>query len=235
MTDAATNPRAVIGGNAPPDPVESALAPFDDYLAEAENWLDGDPVENDSQMQAVDALAKQIKEARKAINAARDAAAKPLHDAHKAEVARWKPAQDDLDRIVKGLAAAVDPYKKRAAAEKDEAKRKAFEEAEAKHKAAEAAAAAAEGSSDIDALRQAADARQEALDARKAASATTKDKVTGLRTVHRFAIEDMREVLNWIAANDRPALVAFIEEYVSRNHKRASIDGVRQWTEKEAF
>jgi chromosome segregation ATPase len=235
MAETAQNPRAVIGGNAPPDPVKSALAPFDDYLAEAENWLDGESVENAEQMAAVDALAKQIKEARKAINAARDAAAKPLHDAHKAEVARWKPAQDDLDRIVKGLAAAVDPYKKRIAAEKAEAKRKAFKEAEAKRIAAEAAAAAAEQSSNIDALRQAADAKQAAIDARKAASATAKDKVTGLRTVHRFEIEDMRQVLNWIAANDRPALVRFVEDYVTRNHKRAEIDGVQHWTEKEAF
>jgi hypothetical protein len=48
----ATNPRAVIGGNSPPDPIDVALEPFADTLLEAENWLDGAIVENEGQLKA---------------------------------------------------------------------------------------------------------------------------------------------------------------------------------------
>jgi hypothetical protein len=44
------NPRAVIGGNNPPDPIDAALAPYSDMLAEADNWLDGVPVANADQL-----------------------------------------------------------------------------------------------------------------------------------------------------------------------------------------
>jgi len=231
MTD--TNPRAVIGGNNPPDPVEVTLAPFDDALAEAENWLDGEPVTNAEQMKAVDALAKQVKAARKAIKEARDAATGPLHDAWKAEVARWKPAEDDLDRITKGLAAIVSDYKRKLAKEQEAARRAAYQEAERKKAEAEAAARAADAGN-IEAQRQAAEAKQAAIDAAKQAS-NTKVEVRGLRTVHRCEITDHRATLNWIAKNDRAALTAFIEEYVSKNHRGPAIDGVRTWQEKEAF
>ena len=38
--------------NNPPDPIDEALAPFGDVISEAENWLDGSPVENEAQMKA---------------------------------------------------------------------------------------------------------------------------------------------------------------------------------------
>jgi len=230
MTD---NPRAVIGGNNPPDPVEATLAPFDDALAEAANWLDGEPVTNAEQMKAVDALAKQVKAARKAIKEARDAATGPLHEAWKAEVARWKPAEDDLDRITKGLAAIVSDYKRKLAAEQEAARRAAYEEAERKKREAEAAAMAADAGN-IEAQRQAAEAKQAAIDAAKQAAAT-KVEVRGLRTEHRHEITNYRDALAWIATNDREAVVAFVDEYVRRHCRDKEIAGVRTWTEKVAF
>jgi hypothetical protein len=59
--------------------------------------------------------------------------------------------------------------------------------------------------------------------------------VKGMRTVHLYEITDHRAALNWIAKNDRDAITAFIEAYVDKNHKAMSIDGVRQWSEKQAF
>ena len=227
------NPRAVMGGNAPPDPVEEALAAYDDAISEAEHWLDGEPVSNADQMKAVDALAKQVKAARKAVKDARDAATSPLHEAWKAEVARWKPAEDDLDRIVKGLASIVGDYKAKLAAEQEAARRAAYQEAERK-KAEAAAAAHAADAGNIEAQRQAAQAKQAAIDAARHAS-QTKVEVRGLRTVHRYEITDHRAALYDIAENDRDALTAFIEEYVSRNYRKRSIKGVRAWTEKEAY
>ena len=120
---------AVIGHNMPPDPIDEALVPFGDVITEAEAWLDGQKVETEAQMTAADALLKGVKAARKAIDDARDMATKPLHEAWKSEVARWKPTQDDLDRLAKGLAALVNDFKVALAKAKEEARKKAEAEA----------------------------------------------------------------------------------------------------------
>lgn len=223
-----------IGHNNPPDPLDEALAPFGDAIAEAENWLDGAAVENDEQMKAVDALLREIKAAEKAAKAGEADEAKPLHDAWKAAKARWKPTLDDLDRIKRGLAAAMDGFKRRKAAELAEARRKAEEEAAAKARAAHEARMAAEASN-LEAQRAAAEATREAEAAAKAAKAAGREKVKGLRTVSRWEIEDMRAAVNWIARNDKDAMKAFAEDYVRRSHSVRAIDGVRVWQEQEAF
>ncbi len=229
------NPRAVIGGNIPPDPLDEALAPYDDFISEAGGWLDGQAVENEGQMKAVDALLKQIKAADKAVTEAREAEAKPLHEAWKAAIARYKPTQDDLDRIKKGLVALVDGFKRKLAAEKAEAERKARAEAEeAARKAREAAMQA--DAANIEAQRAAAAAQAEAEEAQRRLAAASKDTVKGMRQVTRYEITDHRALLNWIARNDREAITAFIEEWARRNHKEnQSAEGLRVWQEKEAF
>lgn len=221
--------------NNPPDPIDEALAPFGDFISEAENWLDGAAVENERQMKAVDDLTKQLKAAKKAVEAAEESEAKPFYDQWKAAKARYKPTLDDLDRMVKGLVAAVDGFKRKLAAEKAEAERKAREEADrAMREAQEAARAAA--ATDIEAQRTAAAAQAAAEEAQRIAAAASKDTVKGMRTVTRYEITDHRALLNWIARNDREAITAFIEEWARRNHKEnQSAEGLRVWTEKEAF
>jgi hypothetical protein len=230
----ATNPRAVIGGNSPPDPIDVALGPFADTLLEAENWLDGAIVENEGQLKATDELLKDLKAARKAVDVARDEFTKPLHEAWKSEVARWKPTQDDLDRQVKCLVAAQSPYKVKLAAEKEAARLKAQQEADEKARIAREAHQAANAAS-IEEQRKADELLKAAEEAAKAASRAGKDVVKGMRTVQVYEIADHRAALNWIARNDRDAMTAFIEEYVRRNFKVRPIDGVTVTTTKEAF
>ena len=229
-----TDPRLAIGGNNPPDPIDEALAPYGDAIEEAQNWLDGEPIQNEEQLKATDALLKTIKGALKDLNTARDESTKPLHEAWKSEVARWKPTQDDLDRIIKGLVACQDPFKRALAAQKEAEKRAAWEAAEKARREAEEAARAAKAY-DIAAQREAAEKAALAQRAAEEASAKQKDKVKGMRTVHRYEIEDHRAALHWIAQNDRDAMTAFIEAYVAKNHKDTEIAGVKRWTEKEAF
>ena len=228
------NDRAVIGGNFPPDPIDEAMAPHAGTLDEAQNWLDGEPVQDEAQLKATDALLKELKAALKDLNAARDEATKPLHEAWKKEIARWKPTQDDLDRMVKALVAAQAPFKKALADKKEAEKRLAWEVANAARRQAEEAAKAAQAS-DIEAQRQAAALAAQAQAADDAARAKTKDTVKGMRTVHKYEIEDHRAALHWIAQNDRDAMTAFIEAYVAKNHKDTPIAGVKSWTEKESF
>lgn len=222
--------------NNPPDPLDEALAPYGDALTEAENWLDGSPVENEGQMKAVDALLRQIKEAEKAVKGAEDSEAKPLYDAWKQAKARYAPTLDDLTRIKKGLVSIVDAFKRKLAAEKAEAERKARAEAEAARRAAEEAARKADAA-DLEAQRQAAEAKAAADLAQAQAAAASKDTVKGLRTVWRYQITDHRALLHWIAQNDREAVTTFIEDYARRHHKDKAFaaDGLRAWQEKEAF
>ena len=221
--------------NNPPNPIDEALAPFGDALSEAENWLDGTPVENEAQMKSVDDLIKQIKAARKAVGAAEESEAKPIYDQWKAAKARFAPTITDLDRIAKGLIAIVDAFKRKLAAEKAEAERKARAEAEAAMRAAAEAARQADAGN-IEAQRAAAQAQAEADEAQRAAALASKDTVKGLRQVTRYAVDDHKALLNWIARNRRDDLTAFVDDWAKRHHKEcAGADGLRVWLDREAF
>lgn len=225
------NPRAVLGGNNPPDPIDTICAQFEADRDEAENWLDGSKVENEDQMKAVDALRKSAREWRLALEAGQKSASAPLHDAWKAELARWKPTLDDAKRHEDGLKALLDGFKQKLAAEKAEAERAARAEAAQKMREAEEAARRA-NAANLEEQRAAAEAQREAEEALRRVAEAKKEKVTGLRTVTRYEIEDHRAALHDIAASDRDAITAFIEEYVRRNHKARAINGVRVWQDK---
>lgn len=225
------NPRAVLGGNNPPDPIDAICAQFEADRDEAANWLDGSKVENEDQMKAVDALRKSAREWRLALEAGQKSASAPLHDAWKAELARWKPTLDDAKRHEDGLKALLDGFKQKLAAEKAEAERAARAEAAQKMREAEEAARRA-NAANLEEQRAAAEAQREAEEALRRVVEAKKEKVTGLRTVTRYEIEDHRAALHDIAASDRDAITAFIEEYVRRNHKARAINGVRVWQDK---
>lgn len=231
------NERAVIGDNLAPDPIDEAVAPFSDFISEAENWLDGEPVTNEAQMKEVDGLLKQIKAAKSAVTAAEKSACLPLHDAWKNEKARWKPTLDDLDRMAKGLVSLVGDFKRELARRQEEERRKA--EAEARRLREEAEAKAREAAAgDIEAQREAAAAMQEAKQAKQEARQVEVTK--GLRTVTLYEIDDHRALLHWVAKHDREAITAFLDEYARRNHKAQFADGIipdgmRIWQDKAAF
>lgn len=221
--------------NMPPDPIDEALAPFGDVISEAEGWLDGTPVENEGQMKAVDTLIKDMKAAKKAVEAAEESEAKPIYDQWKAAKERYKPTLTDLDRIVKGLVATGGAFKRKLAAEKEaarkEAERLAWEETRKAQETARNAAA-----NDIEAQRAAAEQAAAAEAAQKAAQSAAKDTVKGMRTVTKYEVTDHRALLHWIAKNDKDAVYAFIEEWARRNHKDyIAAEGLRVWSEKESF
>ena len=228
------NQLAKIGDNNPPDPIDEALAPYADAIAEAENYLDGEPVQTEDQMNAVDALIKDMRSAKTDLAKAKKSATAPLHDVWKAEIARWKPTEDDIELRLKGLAKVVDPFKRKLAEEKEAAKRAAYAEARAKEKAAEEAARKVDVS-DYDAATEAARLQSEAIEAKKAAAAANKDTVKGLRTVTKYEVTDHRALLHWIAKNDRDAITSFVDEWARKNHRGPVADGLNVWTEKEAY
>lgn len=224
----------MLGHNNPPDAIDEAVAPFGDAIEEAQQWLDGKPIENDDQLAVASHLLAEIKAAAKAVDEAAKLARRPLHDAWKSEIDRWKPTQDDLARLISGLIEIQRPYKAAKDAEKERARRKAHQEAQMAKIAAENAANSA-SMSDIDAQREADRLRVEAIDAQKAANAAAKDKIPGMRKVWRYEVTDHRAALHWIAINDRDSLTLFVNEYARKNHGTKEIDGVISWQERKAF
>jgi len=162
-------------------------------------------------------------------------AAAPLYDVYKAELARWKPTIEDAKRIEGGLVAAVDVFKRKLAEEKREAERLAWEAANKARREAEAKAAAA-NAADIEAQREAAAAKEAAMEAERMAQAARKDQVKGMRKAVKYEITSHRELLHWIAQNDKDAMTAFIEEWARKNHKEnRNADGLRVWDAQEAY
>jgi hypothetical protein len=218
----------MIGHNNPPDALDEALAPFGDILSEAENWLDG----TEAQMLAVDALIKGVKAAAKAVDAADEAENKPRYDAWKAGKARFKPTQNDLARIVKGLVSVVDMFKRGLAAKKEAARKEAERKAWAATEAARIAAMAADPG-DIEAQRAAAQAETDAKAAQQAATAAKSDTVKGLHLTWFHEVTDMSALLKWINKNDRAALEAFATDYARRTVDVPK-DGVKAWQDRVA-
>jgi hypothetical protein len=229
------NAPAKIGHNGPPDALEDLIAKWADTILEVENWLDGAPVENEGQMKAVDALLAAVKDAEGEAKDAKEAEYRPHKLACDAVVTRWKPVLDDFDRMKKGLAAAVTAFKNKLAAEKEAERRKAWEEAEAKRRAAEEAQRTAD-MADLDARRKADELAAEAREAERQAQAAKKDTVKGLRTYTIPEITDPKACINWIAQNDKPALLEFMTAYVERKTREGvrGIAGVEVRSEKRA-
>lgn len=228
------NTRAVIGDNQPPCPIELVIAEHDAVISEAHNWADGEPVQDEASMKAVDVVLKGFKTYKTALGKAGKERTDPLHKAWKAEVAAVKVYTDDADRLQKCLVDIVGPFKAKLAEEKRQAERAAWEAAEKARQ--EAAAKEAEAKAgDIESQREAEQAKQAVIDAEKAAKAASKDKPKGMREVITYVINDDRAALHWIAKNDKPAMAEFIAEYVRRNHKSKAIDGVDVTKGEEAF
>ena len=230
MTD--TNTRAVVGDNQPPSPMELCASLHDSTISEAQNWADGDLVENEDQMKSVEQLIKDMKGYRSALKAAGEEITKPLTAAHKAGVASVKVWTEDADNLQACLTTAITPYKNKLAEEKADAERVAWAETERKRVESAAAEKAAAFSSDIEVQRRAQEAKADALDAEKASKAATKDKPKGFKTVQMHEIEDMRALVNWIATNDKDAMAAFATEYARKNHAEIPQAAVRSWSEK---
>lgn len=225
---------AGIGHNGSPDPIETVLALYGDTISEAQNWADGEPVTDEASMKAVDAVLKEFKTYKSALKKAGEERTKPLHQAHQDEVKAVKVYTDDADLMQKSLVAIVAPFKEQQAAAAKEAERLAWEDTNRLRREAEAQAAQARAG-DIDAQREASAAKQAVIDAEKTAKATAKSAPKGMRTVTKYDLTDHKAALHWIAASDRDAMTAFIEEYVRRNHKAKTIDGVKVWDVKEAY
>lgn len=237
MKDGSSPP---IGHNNPPERLHGAsiaLEPFAAFMAEAEHWLDGIPVENEDQLEAVDSLLLRVKAAEKALLVARDSATKPLYDAWKAEVALWKDAHEDVERLKRGLVRVVNDFKVRMAELHDVETRRLRAEVERRMQVAKDLAEQVDPAL-LASVRAAESARRDVDEVLRTSRIIERTRPKGIRTTAKWTYLDgdgRRKALHWIAQNDRKAITEFIDSYVARNFRRKSIDGVEVWDEREAY
>ena len=197
-----------IGHNAPPEPTpfERVAGPVMDLYNEAVHWLDGEPISNPEQAEAVTRLTGQLREATKAAEAQRKEAAKPFDEGKAAVQRQYNPVLERANLAIEACRKTLTPWVQKLEAEKRAVADKARAEAVAK---AAAAAEAMRTASETDlAAREAAEALLK--DAKKATVAANKAG----RDRGSVAAEGVRRVVvvdKWVARLTDPpvALVHF--------------------------
>jgi hypothetical protein len=226
---AAANPRAVIGGNAPPpkSPYEAAKDRIEELYTEARGWLDGDPIASQEQADAIQKLMRLIQEAEKVADEARKAEAKPFDDG-KAEVqARYNPLiQKDKGKTalaVNACKSALAPWLRKL----DEIQRAAAEVARKEAEDKRLAAMEAMRQRDATNLQQqeaaealVAEAKQAEAAAKKAENAKPQAKGAGraasLRTYYTANVTDYKAFARYLWVEHPDVLEPFLDELASK-------------------
>jgi hypothetical protein len=96
--------------NAPPDPAELFAEEIADLLLEARNYLDGEPIANEQQAEAVSSLLNRLRRVSKDADEARKAEKKPHDDAAKAVQAKWTPLLSKAELAASTAKQALAPW-----------------------------------------------------------------------------------------------------------------------------
>lgn len=187
---------SVLLANAPADPAVLFAEEVDDLMIEARNFLDGEPIANEAQAEAVSSLLNRLRRVSKDADEARKVEKKPHDDAVKAVQTKWKPIIDKADLAASTAKQALAPWLQQI----EEQQRAEAEAArlEAERLAREAQEAHREAHGDLEArekaerlLADAAAAQKAAAKADKAkAHATGGERAVGLRSVWTPTLTD---------------------------------------------
>lgn len=232
---------APIGHNNPPAPTpyEAIKLHIDDLFETAQGFLDGEPIDNEKQAEAVSKLLDEARKARAAAEAQRKLEAKPFDDGKAAVQALWTPLTDEKKGrcalIIETCKKALAPWLEKLDAEKRAAEAEARRVAEEKVAAAQAARRAADGT-DLAALERAEQLTSEAEEAQSAATRASNDKAHAkggsravtLRTVYRAEITDIGAALDHYAFEDGAEIIALLQRLADRDVRagKRSIPGV---------
>lgn len=232
MTD-----RLAIGGNSPPafDAYSMAL---EDAYSTAKDYLDGQPLENQGQADAVGRIVSEVKRIKRDAEAARAEEKAPYLQACRDVDGKWKPLTDRADTIIKAAQAPLTAYLNALAEEQRQAELKAREEAAVRAQEALQAQREAEGS--VEAVERAKALQKEADAAAKDAAKLGKakahvegvDRAIGLRTYTVATVTDHRALLEHVMRHDPEPLKAWLEEY-ARRALPMQLPGVEVSTERK--
>jgi hypothetical protein len=225
-----------IGHNNPPAFDAFSLA-LDDAYDTAKDFLDGAPIENQGQADAVGRIVGEVKKIKKDADEARKDEKRPHDEAAAAVQAKWKPLLDRAETILAAAQKPLTAYLNKLAEEQREAERIAREEAARKAQEAIEASRQAEG---LDAIERARELEKEADKAAKEAARSGKakahvtgaDRAIGLRTYKVATVEDYPALLRHIKQTDPGALRAWLDEY-ARKALPMQLPGVNVTTERK--
>lgn len=236
-----------IGDNNPPEPTpfERVSARIEELHTEASHWLDGEPIANQGQADAVAGLIQMLREAHKLTDDARKAEKKPLDDAIKAIQARYKPVLDKAETASDVAKKALSPWLAKIEAEKRaEAERKRLEAEKAQRAAREAAEkarqahdlAAAEEAQRLADEAQVADRIARSAENAKARSKGGAGRAIGLRTSYHPSVTDYAELARHVWRTDADAMKDWLLEYAQQQFRAGKRDlpGVEIIEKKEA-
>jgi len=239
------NQLATIGHNQAPTPFDDIETRINDLYDEARQWLDGEKVTEQSQADALNTLASQIREAAKEADEMRKAEAKPFDDGKKAVQDRYNPliqkGKGKTEVALGAVKSALKPYLLELDRIQQEAAQKAREEAAEAERLAQAAMQHRDQSNldeQEEANRLAEEAKQLQAAANKASNAKAHAKgagrATGLRTRTKVSIANEREAAGWAWKHDREALMIFVLTQAEKavRHGAQSLEGFSITEEK---
>lgn len=214
---------SVLLANAPADPATLFAEELDDLFLEAKNWLDGEPIANDQQAEAVSSLLNRLRRIEKDADEARKVEKKPHDDAAKAVQTRWKPIIDKADLAVGAAKQALAPWLRQVEEKQRHEAELARQEAERLAQIAREAHAKASGNLEAaeDAerlLKTAAGAQRHASQADKARPlATGGERAIGLVDKWTPELVDACEALKHYRAKQPEDLKAWLLEQAAKD------------------
>jgi hypothetical protein len=239
------NQIATIGHNQAPTPFDDIETRINDLYDEAKMWLDGEEVTEQSQADALNTLASQIREAAKEAEEMRKAEAKPFDDGKKAVQERYNPliqkGKGKTELALNAVKSSLKPYLLELDRIQQEAAQKAREEAERAERDAQAAMQHRDPSNleeQEEANRLAEQAKAAQLAANKANNAKAHAKgagrATGLRTRTKVSIANERDAAAWAWKHEREQLMVFILTLAEKSVRAGSkkLDGFSITEEK---
>jgi hypothetical protein len=239
------NQVATIGHNSPPTPFDDIETRINDLYTEAKMWLDGEEVTEQTQADALNTLASQIREAAKEAEEMRKAEAKPFDDGKKAVQERYNPliqkGKGKTELALTAVKSSLKPYLLELDRIQQEAAQKAREEAERAERDAQAAMqhrdpSNLEQNEEANRLAEQAKAAQQAANKANNAKAHAKGagRATGLRTRTKVSIANERDAAAWAWKHEREQLMAFILTLAEKSVRAGStkLDGFSITEEK---
>jgi hypothetical protein len=209
--------------NAPADPATLFKEEIDDLLLEARNYLDGEPIANEEQAEAVSSLLNRLRRVAKDADEARKVEKKPHDDAAKAVQTKWTPIISKAELATSTAKQALAPWlrqleeqqRREAEVARQEADRIAQIAAEAHAKAS----GNLEAAEDAERLLKAAQGLQkEAARAEKQkAHAKGGERAVGLRSVWTPTITDSCAALKHYRERNPEGLKAWLVEQAEKD------------------
>lgn len=203
---------ATIGHNEPPASEAFAMA-INDLKAEASNFLDGEPIDDEKQAEAYSLILDSMKEYLRDAEKTRKSEKEPHLQAGREVDSRWKAVTDPAKLTIDMIAKPLTVWRQAVQAKRDAEAKVLRERAE---RDAQKALDARNKAQTIEQAEQA----EAMLESAKIATATANKidrSATGLRTTWDAQVLDYGALLKWMKAERPNDLMEFLNTYAQRN------------------